>query len=404
MPGDSNVNMAESFAPSDLYISFELERRAPKLRNHLGEKLALQDIAAQMVDHPELVLPKLVERAMDITDARSAGISEFEPQDGTPGIFRWRDLRGELKRFEGATTPRDYSPCGVCLDRLEPTLTRRPERYYAWIADAGIACPEVLLTPLPIAHGRPLGTLWVVAEWEGHFDRGHARALQELASFVGVALAMQRDKQRLQEAVKQQELLTAEMSHRVKNLFSIVDAMIRGSKREAASAEDMAAILSGRLHALATAHALVHRSLSPGPLLPPTASLKAVANAILKPYETFDADRFLVAGPDVGLGTRTTTGLALVLHELASNAAKYGALARDEGRISVTWQQKGGMLTLEWRESGGPEVRAEPGQEGFGSTLARNTITRQLDGTFILDWRREGLVAELQLPLAKLAE
>jgi hypothetical protein len=191
------MDTAGNAAPSDLYITPELHRRVPKTTDHLREKLALQDIAAQMVDHPEQVLPKLVERAMEMTGAASAGISEFETQDGTAGIFRWRDLKGELARFEGATTPRDFSPCGVCLDRFEPTLTRRPERHYTWIAKAGVCCPEVLLVPLYIARGQPLGTLWIVSEFEGYFDSGHARIMRELASFTGIALAMLRDQQRL---------------------------------------------------------------------------------------------------------------------------------------------------------------------------------------------------------------
>jgi two-component sensor histidine kinase len=315
-------------------------------------------------------------------------------------------LRGELSRFEGATTPRNYSPCGVCLDRFEPTLTRRPERHYAWIAEAGVCCPEVLLVPLYVAHGQPLGTLWIVSEREGDFDSGHARIMRELASFAGIALAMVQDKQRLQDAVKQQEMLTAEMSHRVKNLFSIVDAMIHVSKRSATSAADMATILSGRLHALAAAHALVRRSFSSelNRLLPPTASLSAVNSAILKPYEAADAERFVTTGPEVSLGNQATTSIALVFHELATNAAKYGALSRDEGRVSVSWGQENTTLALEWRESGGPVIVTEPVQQGFGSTLARNTIMRQLGGKLTFDWQAQGLVAEFVVPLAKLPD
>jgi two-component sensor histidine kinase len=399
------MNAADQIAPSDLYITFELNRRAPKTTDHLSEKMALQDIAAQMVDHPEQVLPKLVERAMEMTGAVSAGISAFEAQEGTAGIFRWRDLKGELARFEGTTTPRNYSPCGVCLDRFESTLTRRPERHYTWIAEAGVRCPEVLLVPLYIAHGEPLGTLWIVSEKEGHFDSGHARIMRELASFTGIALAMLQDRQRLQDAVTQQEILTAEMSHRINNLFSIVDAMIHLSTRSATSAAEMAKILSGRLHALAAAHALVRRSFhtGAGEPLSSTASLNGLILAILKPYELMGAKRFVVEGPETDLGSHAATGLALVFHELATNAAKYGALVRDEGRVSVSWEQKGETLALQWRESGGPVIAAEPTRQGFGSTLARNTIVHQLDGTFTLNWHQQGLLANLALPLATLA-
>jgi two-component sensor histidine kinase len=91
-----------------------------------------------------------------------------------------------------------------------------------------------------------------------------------------------------------------------------------------------------------------------------------------------------------------------VFHELATNAAKYGALLRDEGRVSVSWGREGETLALQWRESGGPAIAAEPMREGFGSTLARDTILRHLGGTFTLNWQAQGLVAEFVLPLAKL--
>jgi two-component sensor histidine kinase len=127
-----------------------------------------------------------------------------------------------------------------------------------------------------------------VSEEEGYFDSGHARIMRELASFTGIALAMLRDQQRLQDAVTQQELLTAEMSHRVKNLFSIVDLMIRVSQKSATSPAGMAETLSGRLHALAAAHALVRRSFSTGVGQPsqPAASLNDLILLILKPYDT----------------------------------------------------------------------------------------------------------------------
>ncbi len=400
------MSVADTSAPSDLYITSELRRRAPKVTDYLSEKLALQDIAAQMVDHPDEVLPKLVEIAMAMTGAASAGISALEPSLGSAEVFRWRDLRGQLANFEGATTPLNYSPCGECLDRCEPTLTRRPERYYSWISDAGVICPEVLLVPLYVAHKRALGTLWIVSEHEGEFDSGHARILQELASFVAIALALLQDKQRLLEAVQQQELLAAEMSHRVKNLFAIVDSMIRFSKRSAGSVDEMATLLSGRLHALAAAHALVRRSFSagPSPSLPESTTLSAILFAILKPYETANADHCAATGPEIVLGAAATTALAMFFHEFATNAAKYGALARDEGRVSISWRRQGATLVLQWRETGGPPIAAPPAQLGFGSELARNTIVRQLDGTLSVDWREDGLVADVTLPLAKLAD
>ncbi|GLC92672.1 histidine kinase [Cupriavidus sp. TA19] len=402
------MTLADTVPPPDLYITAELERRPPKAIDYQGEKLALKDIAAQMLNHPGQVLPRLVERAMQLTGAASAGISAFEPEHGTPGLFRWRDLRGKLASFEGATTPRDYSPCGVCLDRFEPTLTRHPERYYGWIAEAGVVCPEVLLVPLYMAHGQPLGTLWIVAEEAGHFDAGHAGVMQEQASFVGIALAMLQNQRRLQEALERQEMLTREMDHRVNNVFAVVDGLIHASRLSAGSVDGYARSLSGRLHALAAAHALVREASGTEADGPPASAgtLHELTRAIFKPYEASgqasDRTRLVVNGADVLLGNRAIISLALVFHELATNAAKYGALSEEAGCVSVSWERCGEHLAVRWHEEGGPPIQGPSQRQGFGSILLRNTLTRQLGGTFELDWREPGLAVMFSLPLSRL--
>lgn len=394
----------DSIPPADLYITAELHRRVPDRADHLGEKLALQDIGAQMLDRPEQLLPRLVERAMRMTGAASAGISALETGEGA-GLFRWRDLRGKLAPFEGATTPRDYSPCGVCLDRFEPTLTRHPERYYAWIADAGVVCPEVLLVPLYVAHGQSLGTLWIVADEEKHFDGGHARVMGELASFVAIALAMLQAHDRLKEALAQQEMLTREMEHRVNNVFSVIDSMIMVGTRSTASASDFAKTLSGRLHALAASHSLVRQNFGAGlhESRPAAVTLAGLIETILGPYDVTNSDRFAVTGQDLALGDAATTGLALVLHELATNAAKYGALSEDGGRVSLDWAQRGDTVDFRWEEEGGPRIERPPEKQGFGTLLLRSAVTRRFQGEIEWEWRAGGLAVAFAVPLEKLA-
>src|SRR5215467_5924492 len=189
---------------TDVFITAELDRRTPKKVDYLQEKLALQDLAVRMADQPEEVLPRFVDLALEMTGAASAGLSLYE-ENPAPGIFRWQYLRGELASFNGATTPRDFSPCGITLDRNAPVLALHPERVYGWIADANIVVPEVLLVPLYVGDRVPLGTLWIVSDREGHFDSGHARALTELAAFVGIALRVVRTEQQMQQTLAAQE-------------------------------------------------------------------------------------------------------------------------------------------------------------------------------------------------------
>lgn len=387
-------------AVNDLFITEELARRPARRTNYLHEKNALQDLARRMVDHPEEVLPRFVDLAMEMTDGVPAGLSLFEPEP-SPGVFRWRYLQGSLSPFEGATTPRDFSPCGVTLDENGPVLSHHPERVYNWISNAGIIVPEVLLVPLYLRGDAPLGTLWIVSNHEGHFDSGDARAMTELASFVGIALRMAETEHRLQRALEEQETLAKEMNHRVKNAFAVIDGMIRAGSR-AGSAKEMAEVLSGRLHALADAHALAKRKMTDLVEEPAEATtLHQIVEAIVRPH---DRSRFIIAGEDVPFGDRSINGLALVMHELATNAVKYGALSKDEGRVSVRWHEVGGKLHLFWVERGGPEIASPPLKTGFGTRLVDVTITRQFEGALEYNWNAEGLEVNITLPRSKVEQ
>ena len=102
------------------------------------------------------------------------------------------------------------------------------------------------------------------------------------------------------------------------------------------------------------------------------------------------------------LGGNAATGLALVFHELTTNAAKYGALSTDRGSVAIHWSVNDDQLVLHWSEQDGPGIEQAPEVEGFGTTLSQITISRQLDGELIRKWRPEGLLLELSVPIAKL--
>ena len=241
----------------DVFITDELSRRPASRGDYLREKLALEDLAHQMAEHPNQVLPRLVALAMETCDAGSAGLSLYEPVEGTPGVFRWHHLAGLLERFTGTTTPRDNSPCGVCLDADSTTLARHPERIYDWIADAGIVVPEVLLVPLRIGRGQAIGTLWIVAREGQHFDSGHARVASDLAAFAGLAFRMVESERHLTLALDLHLALSREMAHRVQILCTIATALVSASERSAQTPKEMGQVLSSRLTALARAHAIV---------------------------------------------------------------------------------------------------------------------------------------------------
>lgn len=369
-------------------ITDQLADRTPAAPDFFREKLAIQHLARVMSDHPDEILALLVKLGMEICGAHSAGISILEPENAQ---FRWFALSGELATFEGATTPRNFSPCGVCLDLAEPILMERPERAYDWIGDAGITVPEVLLVPLTVKGGDAIGTLWLVASDAGHFDKEHARVMAELSAFAGIALRMIQTEQRLNLALQQQETLTREMSHRIKNLFSVADSIVRITARGAATKEELAETLSGRLHALSQANGLIRRSF--GTEVTAVANFGDLVARIIRPHERGQA---ILEGPELAIGEQATNNLALVFHELATNASKYGALGHDAGRLTVSWAVEEGEVKVLWAERGATAVEV-PASTGFGTKLVDATIER-IGGKIEHDWRPDGLRVRIDLP------
>lgn len=398
------LSITLDIAVPDVFITPELHRRAPRKTDYLREKLAIQELAQRMAAEPEQVLPRFVELAMELTGGASAGVSLYE-ENPSPGVFRWHYLHGTLAPFNGATTPRNFSPCGITLDQNAPVLSAHPERVYDWISAANIVVPEVLLVPLYLGGDEPLGTLWIVSEHSGHFDSGDARVTTELASFLSIALRMVQSEQRLQRALEEQQMLTREMSHRVKNVFAMIDGMIRFSAKGALSKDGLARTLSGRVHALARAHGLVRRSFGDGAI--GADDFGEVIRTIVLPHDgdaERDTSRFDIDGPRIVCGERAINGVALVIHELTTNAAKYGALSVDSGHVGIHWQIDGADVILRWIEAGGPEIAAPPEASGFGSTLVSAMVQGQFSGTLSYEWLPTGLAATITMPLVNLTQ
>jgi two-component sensor histidine kinase len=195
------------------------------------------------------------------------------------------------------------------------------------------------------------------------------------------------------------------MSHRVKNFFAISESMVRMTMRSEASKEEMAKSLIGRFHALASAHSLIRRSFSPDGTPAKASNLEEMVRTIVEPHERFlsgGRSRFDVEGPPVVCGEHALNGAALMFHELATNAVKYGALANDAGRISITWAKTGSELVFEWRESGGPGIEGEPQISGFGSKLLNDTIKHRFGGRLDHSWHPDGLKVRVAIPLNRL--
>lgn len=351
----------------------------------------MQDLARCMADEPAQVLHRLVRLALEICGGDSAGVSVLEDD-----VFRWYALEGGLAAFDGATTPRDWSPCGVCLDCGEPILMRHPEDVYDWIADADIVVPEVLLVPL-LANGKaPIGTLWVIGKSAEAFSAGHARMMHDLAIFAGVALHMIDTGDRLNAALDAQRVLAREMSHRVKNVFAVTNSMINMAARTAGSSEELAESATGRLMAMSQAHDLVGSAVV-RTTAERTADLRELLTTLIAPHGDPDLE-----GPSLVLNEQAVHALSLVVHELATNATKYGAFSQHGGTVIVRWEAEKDVLTLHWTEVGGPSVTAAT-TEGFGSALIGTSLA-PVKGGVSYDWASDGLGVTITIPTDRALE
>jgi PAS domain S-box-containing protein len=208
-------------------------------------------------------------------------------------------------------------------------------------------------------------------------------------------------------AQEQQGLLVRELNHRIKNLFAITGGMIALSARSASTPKEYANNIRGRLNALAVAHDLILPSITGdgGTQADPT-GLQMLLRRILSPYVEAPSEssnaRLILDGPSVQLGARAVTTFALILHELATNAAKYGALSVEKGRLRITWACMDGALKLKWQESGGPPVSGPPKSEGFGTVISNHSIREQFGGTLSHKWDAKGLSVEISVPVERL--
>ncbi|MEE1612705.1 sensor histidine kinase [Microvirga sp. CF3016] len=200
-----------------------------------------------------------------------------------------------------------------------------------------------------------------------------------------------------------QKLLTRELNHRVKNLFAIANGMVSMTARTAKDPKDMANALRGRLSALSRAHELVQPASAGEMGAGPDVELARLIEAVLEPYRQAGQNKIMIEGPSVLVGSNTTTSLALVLHELATNAAKYGCLSCAEGELAIGWTVQEENVDFLWTESGGPPIQGPPTFEGFGTQLSQRSITGQLGGTLDREWRAEGLRVHMILPLNRLS-
>lgn len=238
---------------------------------------------------------------------------------------------------------------------------------------------------------------------EYRWTLGRARPIRNDSGQIVRWIGTCTDIDEAKRTAEQNELLSRELSHRIKNIFAVISGLIGLSVREFPGCKAFAYSLRERIAALGRAHQFVHPYNEESKPATSRTTLKGLLTDIFKPYPASETGRLRLSGDDLVVDDRGATPIALVFHELAINAAKYGALSSDEGTVTVEIARRGEAAILTWQEQGGPAVKTPPTRSGFGSRLTKLSIVDQLGGSIDWEWRPEGLFVTIEVERGRLA-
>ena len=288
------------------------------------------------------------------------------------------------------------------LDGIITSWNKGAERVFGYTAEEAIGQPIIMVIPhdrwdeertilTRIRRGERIDHFETVRQGKHGSKIVVSLTISPIKNAEGKIVGASKIARDITEQKRSQEqinTLAREAEHRSKNLLANVQAMVNLSQADAV--EDLKKAIEGRIQALANVHSLFVATRWIG------AELSAIAKQELAPYSATGEKRVRIDGPQVLLEPNAAQAIAVILHELATNAVKYGALSEADGQIELIWSHEAdGQLNLRWSETGGPAVKA-PTRKGFGGRIMEQMIG-QLKGKTRFDWNSEGLVCEITL-------
>jgi len=368
------------------------ETAALEILNRTGSVLAAElDI--------DRIIESVVDAGIELTEAQLGafycGVSQserehygkFEPA-GLRDAFAALSIReicapafldGKIVRLDNIAVEQGYDGTPFTLDATSDQPVIR----------------SILAVPVILRTGDIHGILVFGHERAGMFNRRSERLLAGLTAQAAIALENSRlysnaqsEIEERKQAQTQQSLLIRELHHRVKNTLATVQAVVGATARSALSIDDFYQAFVGRIISLANTHSLLTEAVWQ------TASLREILEKELRPYNDARAERISLNGPEVDLPSEAAVPIGMAIHELTTNAAKYGALSVPRGKVSISWQaepaEDGTRLRLVWEEQGGPVV-SSPTRQGFGSRLLHRVLATQLNAKVETDFEPTGL-------------
>lgn len=206
----------------------------------------------------------------------------------------------------------------------------------------------------------------------------------------------------LKEAEAARQRIAAELAHRIKNIFAVMASLVALPARGHPELEAYARDVGARIQSLATAHIYVQSHQAEPAAVDVPRTVQGLLRMLAEPYETGAHPRFLIQGADVPVGRRSAIALALIVHELLTNASKYGALSAGGGQVTVDCTSGAEGYAMVWRETGGPAVKGEPNRNGFGTMLSESVAGSQLGASIKRLWHPDGLEVHIVVDPASL--
>jgi PAS domain S-box-containing protein len=206
------------------------------------------------------------------------------------------------------------------------------------------------------------------------------------------------------QSALQNGILSQELSHRIKNVFAIISGLVNLTARRNAAFAEPARDLLGRISALGRAHEFVRPHTERSRPQVECTTLSTLLATIFGAYPAYSEGRLEIIGPDIRIDSKAATPIALIFHELATNAMKYGALSNEKGRVSIRIEENGEMVSVRWIEIGGPELPGHEPSDGFGSRLIDLAVRQQLGGDYLRKWHSDGLELDMDIRRSRLEQ
>jgi len=366
---------------ADVMITPQLWTRQAHTPNIEAEKVAMRLLADTLEAAPSDVFQVCVDLVLELCHADTCGISLREYSDKGEDTFRWIALAGQLKQRLHGTTPRHFSPSGLCVDGNEPLLMQRPELAYRYL-DVGPPFHDVLLIPLTERHSELEGAIWIVSHNTARkFDGEDARVMQRFALFTTTALRLAKVAQEEKRKASEQTLRLHELDHRFRNTLAMTASLLRHQLGGVADPAGRRALEAARQRVQAMG--LVHQLCSHSRTGDLAEVVKSVATNLVAADPRFELD---VEAEPVIVPVEKAAVVALISNELVTNAIKHAFPDSSAGKIAIRLRRTDeNSVALSVTDNGAPlSAHVQRSSGGIGLSLVAR-LADQLAGELRVD-------------------